>query len=68
MKVFNDICFDDYSDKIDNMVENHIKIKDKEGITISAYSYNNDYLNNFDKLIKINNINYNRFKRIYKRI
>ena len=41
-------------DNIDEMPENHIKIKDKEWIIISAYSYNNNYLNNFDKLIQDN--------------
>ena len=58
MEVFNGICFDDYSeiiDNIDQMVENHKKIIFNEGIIISFYSYNNDYVNNFDKLFNKNN-------------
>ena len=57
MEIFNGICFDYYSeiiDNIDEMAENHRKIKNKKGIIISCYSYNNDYLNNFDKLIEDN--------------
>ena len=54
MKIFNGICFNDYSDKLEEMVKNNMKINDNEGITISAYSYNNDYKNNFDKLLQDN--------------
>ena len=60
-----------YSKKIDNIdeiAENHIKIKDKEGIIISAYSYNNDYLNNFDKLIEDNSDSTIIDLREYRRI
>ena len=37
------------------MVENHKKIIFNEGIIISFYSYNNDYVNNFGKLFNKNN-------------
>ena len=59
MQVFNDICFDDYSSIIDNieeMANNHTKINTNEGIIISAYSYINDYENNFDKLLDENTV------------
>ena len=58
MRVFNGICFDNYSkiiDNIEDMAKYHIKISDNEEIVISAYSYNNDYLNNFEELIQENN-------------
>ena len=57
MKIFNDICFDNYSSIIDNigeMANNHTKINTNEGIFISAYSYIKDYQNNFDKLLEEN--------------
>ena len=59
MRIFNGICFDEYSKLIDNieyLAKNHIKIDNIEGIVISVYSYNNDYKNNFEELIQNNNV------------
>ena len=56
MKIFNGICFNNYSEiieKLEELVKNHIKINDNEGIIISVYSYNNDYIN-FEKLLQDN--------------
>jgi hypothetical protein len=56
MKVFNGICFNDYTiikDNFREMAENNIKLNVKEGVTLSVYSYN-DYFNNFDKIVEEN--------------
>ena len=59
MKVFNGICFDDYSNiiiNIDKISKNLIKINNYKSATINVYSYNNDYSQNFNDIIQ-NNIN-----------
>ena len=58
MKVFNGICFNNYSlikDKFREIVNKNKQLNDREGINLSVYSYNN-YINNFDELLK-NNMN-----------
>ena len=58
-KIFNGICFNNYSniiDKFEEMGKKNLKIIDNKSITINVYSYNNDYSINFDKLLQ-NNIN-----------
>ena len=58
MKIFNGICFNDYSSLKTNfkeMAKNNIKMNEYEGITLIVYS-SNDYSKNFDKLLQ-NNIN-----------
>ena len=58
MKVFNGICFNNYSlikYKFREMVHKNKQLNEREGINLNVYSYNN-YINNFDELLK-NNIN-----------
>jgi hypothetical protein len=55
-KVFNGICFNNYSSiksRFGDMAENNIKIKEKEGVTLSVYSYD-DYSQKFDKILEKN--------------
>ena len=59
MNVFNGICFDDYSNVINNLEEiskNNKKLNTYKSATISVYSYNNDYSKNFNDIMQ-NNIN-----------
>ena len=56
MKIFNGICFNNFNSILSNletMARNNIKINDREGITLSVYSFG-DYNKNFDKLLQNN--------------